>query len=1082
MKKHTILVSLLASGSMLFGQSATSSVEGQLVNAATGAPVKHATVTLRMGRGVPAPAGQAAANPGANVVETDEQGRFALRNLPPGGYWLTAQRQGYLDQNQNQGMRSTDMLIVGENQKMTGLTLRLTPHAVISGKVFDIDGDPIAGVQVYALRSSYVNGKRQQVPGGMGFPMNPVTTNDLGEYRIAGLAADTYFVMAGPPRSGSFAYGEQPPPPDKPELAYVSTFYPGATSAATATPVKVTSGADVRGTDIKLVKTKTVTIRGRIIDSGAPENRSAFVGLIPREAGGFPFGSTGSAMVLPGGAFQISAVTPGSYYLMARRSDDHGQVVAGGGAVIEVGEKNLDGITVEMRPAVDVEGIVKSDPPGRCGGGFVSLLDESGSMGMPGANISSDSKFTLKNVYPGTYTLNLPNNGTCWVESVRFGGREMTGARVRVDGAGPLEITMAVSQARVEGKVADSAGKPVEAALVSFLAKDETWPAPRTGSTSRTGGFIMTGLRPGAYEVLAFENVDLAAAQSPEYVKQFADHAKSITVQDGSHQSVQLTVIPASATGRSALTPMLPHTAGSVEGTVVNAVTGAPLAAATVILGTNARFRPQLGTTASPIASGPGGPWETSVETDGQGRFTIPDVPPDFYYISAERQGFTATSSDRPNGIGSAIVVGNGQRITGYTIPLSPQSVIAGKVTDEFGEAVSTAQAVLYRAEYAHGSRRMIRLGAAQTDDLGKFRLFGMPPGSYYLAIIKRSSVRLSQPAAEAPATEPGVGFGMVWYPNSLEAAGARPIAVGAAAEIPLDMVMRRTKLVHIRGTVTDGEGAPASRPEVALSPHELGTAGVVGSLSIKPDGEFEIANVPAGSYLLSARTTSTGPATNRMATERRAFLRLDVGDQNVEGVQLNLVPARQVHGTVKADGGTMPFAFITASAPEGLAAQGNSMQPGGEFTLGPVWPLTYAIEAANMCPTCYLKSVRYAGRDVPEQGIEFQGEGELELAISPAGAALDGVALDPQRQPAPGASVTVTRAGGFGHILSGKADEHGAFHFAGLRPGVYRVYAWEGGTPEISPDALAPFQSRATTVTLEENGHEKTQVTAIKR
>ena len=90
-------------------------------------------------------------------------------------------------------------------------------------------------------------------------------------------------------------------------------------------------------------------------------------------------------------------------------------------------------------------------------------------------------------------------------------------------------------------------------------------------------------------------------------------------------------------------------------------------------------------------------------------------------------------------------MVGNGQRITGYTLKLAPQSVIVGKVTDEFGEAVANAQAVLYRAENVRAVRRLSRQGMAQTDDLGKFRLSGMAPGSYYLAVMKRTLGRPAQ-------------------------------------------------------------------------------------------------------------------------------------------------------------------------------------------------------------------------------------------------------------------------------------------------------------------------------------------------
>jgi protocatechuate 3,4-dioxygenase beta subunit len=94
---------------------------------------------------------------------------------------------------------------------------------------------------------------------------------------------------------------------------------------------------------------------------------------------------------------------------------------------------------------------------------------------------------------------------------------------VKVDGSGPLEITLMVSEAVVEGTVADSAGKPVNSATVTFVPKDGAASGFRTASTNRTGVFLAPGMRPGAYDVFAWERVDYSAAQSPEYLKPFAN-------------------------------------------------------------------------------------------------------------------------------------------------------------------------------------------------------------------------------------------------------------------------------------------------------------------------------------------------------------------------------------------------------------------------------------------------------------------------------------------------------------------------------------------------------------------------------
>jgi hypothetical protein len=172
-------------------------------------------------------------------------------------------------------------------------------------------------------------------------------------------------------------------------------------------------------------------------------------------------------------------------------------------------------------------------------------------------------------------------------------------------------------------------------------------PSPVTSFTSRTGAFSNFGIRPGAYDVFAFESVEIGAAQSPEFTKQFEGRARNIVVEAGGRQTIDLTVIPASATGEPAPPPTLPRTSGSIEGQVVNAVTGAPLTATSVTLGTAQRFAASpLGAIGGTIGAS-ASPTDITAETDEQGRFTLRNIEPDLYYISAERQGFSSAGSER---------------------------------------------------------------------------------------------------------------------------------------------------------------------------------------------------------------------------------------------------------------------------------------------------------------------------------------------------------------------------------------------------------------------------------------------------
>ena len=137
------------------------SVSGQVSNAATGEPVRRALVYLR----------RIDASPGvtnisvSNTASTDAAGRFAMTGIAPGKYRLSAERNGFL--TAQYGSRGPDkagtLLTLEPGQKSNDLTMRLTPHGVITGRVLDEEGEPVSGVNVQVLRQQYMQGRKQMV-------------------------------------------------------------------------------------------------------------------------------------------------------------------------------------------------------------------------------------------------------------------------------------------------------------------------------------------------------------------------------------------------------------------------------------------------------------------------------------------------------------------------------------------------------------------------------------------------------------------------------------------------------------------------------------------------------------------------------------------------------------------------------------------------------------------------------------------------------------------------------------------------------------------------------------------------------
>jgi hypothetical protein len=122
------------------------SLEGQVLNALGGTPLRKATVRLNGG-----PAAAGARN--TYSATTDGSGRFAIGGVEPGTYSVNASHTGFLGMNYNArspGAGGTP-LELGRAQKSTGIDFRLVPQGVVTGKITDEDGDPMENVQVQLM-------------------------------------------------------------------------------------------------------------------------------------------------------------------------------------------------------------------------------------------------------------------------------------------------------------------------------------------------------------------------------------------------------------------------------------------------------------------------------------------------------------------------------------------------------------------------------------------------------------------------------------------------------------------------------------------------------------------------------------------------------------------------------------------------------------------------------------------------------------------------------------------------------------------------------------------------------------------
>jgi protocatechuate 3,4-dioxygenase beta subunit len=506
----------------LAAQDSRCTVEGMVVNASTGEGLRRAVVTLRRTDST-----RNQAIPLNYTAPTDSEGKYAFTGVEPGTYLLSAERTGFA------ASRSGGAVKLESGQKASGLKVMMTPQAVIAGRVVDEEGEPLVKADVQISSLGYYGGQKQLSRAG------GATTNDLGEYRVFGLAPGRYFVSVAA-RSNPLA---------APSDDYVTTYYPRTTDPGAAVPLQVPAGAQMRNIDVTMATARTVIVRGKVTCEIEGQKRTIFVTLAPRMAMGIATMGVGSrgATIRPDGAFEIARVVPGGYMLIASAVIDDKRYQSR--ASLQVGGTNLEGVEVHIRPGATVTGRlhVEGRDQEQLDGVSVTLQSwESGGIiygPMPVSKTRADGSFQLEEINVDRYTLSLSGlPDGYYVKSVRSGGSDVMAAGLRVDGgAAPLDVLISPSAGAVEGTVSDPrSDKAFPGATVVLIpqAAERSELYQRT-TTDQEGHFRIRNVVPGEYKVYAWEEVPAWAWMDPDFMRGMAGKGDAVSVTEGAVQQVQ---------------------------------------------------------------------------------------------------------------------------------------------------------------------------------------------------------------------------------------------------------------------------------------------------------------------------------------------------------------------------------------------------------------------------------------------------------------------------------------------------------------------------------------------------------------
>jgi len=526
----------------------------------------------------------------------------------------------------------------------------------------------------------------------------------------------------------------------------------------------------------------------------------------------------------------------------------------------------------------------------------------------------------------------------------------------------------------------------------------------------------------------------------------------------------------------------------SISGLVTTADTGAPVRGAEVRLAMDGRF-------------------SRLVTTNGEGRFELRNLPAGEYRLTVSKTGFITIEygQQRPFERAATITLGEGQSATG-NVALLRGGAIFGRVLDEFGEPSVGTRVQVLRNRAESGGRRLLQVGMGdQTDDTGAFRIYGLPPGEYYVA----ASTGLIDAIKRDPP---------VYYPGTMSFAEALPITVGAGTEASADFqISDVARAATVSGVVLNSSGAPAPGAMVNLSSNTVSaTPGAQGIAVLHadagPDGTFSIQNVPPGPYTISAQlqmqpfdagfvagtrdatSVPNAPLREQMLNRlpETASMQLVVTSEGVSGVTLSTRRGGRVTGRFVADAG------VTRALPTGLVVRLRSSGPGmtmnggndtGDFQLAGISGAT-RLEVDGVPDGWAIKAILLDGEDVTDAPFDLSGRtGSLRVVMTDRITSLSGtVQSDRNRRDHnviafPDDSTKWASPSRFVRTI--RADADGRFQFRGLPPGErYFVAALdylEAGE-EQDRQLLNRLRSRASSVTLGDGEQRSIQIDLTSR
>jgi protocatechuate 3,4-dioxygenase beta subunit len=493
------------------------------------------------------------------VTTTDGEGRYEFVELPAGRFSVSATKAGYvsLQYGQRRPFEAGTPLIVADGETVERIDFSLPSGSVITVRITDDFGEPLAGAQIQVQRFQYgADGQRRltMAPGAAG-PFQSAT-DDRGEFRAYGLSPGEYVISASVRNLGLPGMTN----PNDTNEGFSPTFYPGTSSATEAQAISVGMGEE-RSVQFAMVAARLSRISGTVVNSEGRPAVGAQLMVVTRQGTG---GSTsGGGTVAADGSFAISGIAPGEHSIDVRPPGRPGAEPGGEFASVPVNVSGADitGLRIVTGKGATITGRVVFEGTAPRSTGTAPLRV----MAMPADPSSRQIFFPMADPLSngalddkGNFEISVASTGRVFflvttppswvVKTMTLDGEDITDQPIELMGkqsVSGLVIRLTDKLTQISGRVTDGRGQLLRDYVVVIQPAEEKEPVItsrwiRTARPDTSGRFETRGMRPGRYLATAIETIEQGRQFAPEFQKQLRRGAHEFAVREGESVTLDL--------------------------------------------------------------------------------------------------------------------------------------------------------------------------------------------------------------------------------------------------------------------------------------------------------------------------------------------------------------------------------------------------------------------------------------------------------------------------------------------------------------------------------------------------------------